>query len=197
MKTNFGLTTAGKDGKEVDRATGGEKLVIANVFDNGSNLGCSSDVEFVEVARKQGKKRHELAEYLTWLTRTLWDEQRVKAASGTFPKNEGKLRAFAFAGPESKVSNKVYSNKGTSYRQRLWKGTDLSGRWTYAHSLQGQALEIDREVMFAERGYPPSQKTIAHSVPKGRVANGVPPQNTNPATNVCEKSNGVGDRKAA
>jgi hypothetical protein len=155
-KTDFGLTTAGKDGKEVDRATGGEKLVIANVFDNGSNLGCSTDVALVEAAQKQGIKRDEMAKYLTRLTGTLWDEQRVKAAWKILRKNKGKLHASTLEGPESKV----YSNKGTSYKERLRKGENLSGHRTYAHSLHGQALEIDHEVMFAERfklvGYPAS-----------------------------------------
>lgn len=197
-KNDFGLTTAVKNGKKVDRTTGGDELLVANVFDIGRNRGCSTDVDFVEAARKQGKKRDELPEYLTWLTRTPWDQQRVKAAWGTLRKNKGKLHASALAGPQSKMR----SNKGTSYRQRLPKGPDLSGHRTYAHSLQGQALEIDHEVMFAERfnrivESPASLIRIAHSVLKGPFANGVPPQNTNPATNVCEKSKALGDRMAA
>jgi hypothetical protein len=51
------------------------------------------------------------------------------------------------AGPESKVR----SNNGTSYRERLPDGRDWYGCLTFSHSLHGQDLEIDHEVMFAER----------------------------------------------
>jgi hypothetical protein len=143
MEYDFGLTTSVENGKAVESARGVEKLIAAN----GRNDGCSTDVALVEAARKQGKKREEMAEYLTWLTRTPCDQQRVNAAWGTRQKNKGKLRAPDLAGSEWKAR----SNKGTSYRQRLRKGPDLSGHWTYSHSLHGEGLEIDHEVMFAER----------------------------------------------
>jgi hypothetical protein len=146
-KNDFGLTTAGKNGKEVDTAAGSDKLIVANIFDIGRKRGCATDVASVEAARKQGKKRDEMPQYLTWLTRTPWDQQRVNAAWGTLRKNNGKLRASVLAGPQSKAS----SNKGTSYRQRLPDGPNWSGCLTYSHSLHGRILEIDHKVMFAER----------------------------------------------
>jgi hypothetical protein len=146
MEFDFGLTTAVKNGTAVESAKGVEKLIAAKLCID-RNDGSSTDIALVEKAQKLGIKREKMAEYLTWLTRTPWDLQRVNAAWATRPKNEGNLLAADFAGSDWKVR----SNKGTSYSERLLKGLKLSGHCTYAHSLQGQALEIDHEVMFAER----------------------------------------------
>jgi hypothetical protein len=135
MKNKFGLTPVGH---EPD---------VGNIFNMRRSGGCSTDVAWVEMARAHGKKRDEMAEYLTWLTATPWDQQRVKIAWATLRKNKGKLRASAVPAEPWKSR----SNKGTTYRQKVSMELKWATKWIYVHSLQGRALEIDREVMLKER----------------------------------------------
>jgi hypothetical protein len=135
MKNKFGLTPVGR---EPD---------IGNVFIIGRSGGRSTDVASVEMARAHGKKRDEMAEYLTWLTGTPWHQQRVKIAWAALRKNKGKLRASAVPAEPWKSR----SNKGNTYRQKVSMEQKWTTKWIYVHPLQGRALEIDREVMFHER----------------------------------------------
>ena len=91
MRNQFGLTTA-VDGKGVDRMAAGDELIAANIVDIGGSRGCSNDVAMVEMARAEGRKRHEMPEYLTWFTGTEWAQQRVNAAWKIGRKNNAKLR---------------------------------------------------------------------------------------------------------
>lgn len=101
----------------------------------------------VQKARAQGIKRQQMPEHLTWLTGTDWDQPRVNAAWKGLRKNKGKLDPSALADPQWKAR----SNKGTIYQRRLRERPEWEGRWIYAHSLKGKALESDHKVMFAER----------------------------------------------
>ena len=133
--------------KESDSTTIGDELVVENIFDIVQNSECSTDATIVEIARAQGKKWNELPEYLIGLTGTCWDRRRVETARGSFRRQKGKLRAAALAGSNWKPR----PNGGSVYRERVPDGAAWNGLWTYSHTLQGDDLEIYREVMFNER----------------------------------------------
>jgi hypothetical protein len=128
--------------ERVQDATAGGQLIVENLADVVRNGGCSADVASILAARLAGKKWKELPKYLTDSTGTPWDRQRVEAARKSFGTHKKKLGAAALG----RFQWKPGSSQGTIYRERLRKG-----RWTYSHSLQGNALEDYRTVMLAER----------------------------------------------
>jgi len=146
QKVPAGLSPQPKRSR-TDPVPAGDELVVENIFDIIQNAGCSPDATTVAMARLEGKTWSELPEHLTTLTGANWDRRRVEAARGSFRRKKGKLRAAALAGSCWKPG----PNSGFVHRQRLRDGAAWNGLWTYAHTLQGDDLEIYREVMANER----------------------------------------------